>query len=134
MGDAKFQIELPARPESIALAREAVASRAAELGMAAANLGDLRTVVSEAFTNAVLYAYDEDAEGRVEVAVTAEGEVLCLTIRDFGIGMFPRPEREAPSLNKGLPIIGALSTRFRLSTSRGHGTELEICMPMLTAG
>lgn len=99
--------------------------------MAASNLGDLRIVVSEAFTNAVLYAYDEGAEGRVEVSVTVEADVLCLTVRDFGTGMFPRPERDAPSLNMGLPIIGALSTRFNLSTERGERTELRICVPML---
>lgn len=101
--------------------------------MASSNLGDLRTVVTEAFTNAVLYAYNEGAEGMIEISLTADPETLCLTIRDFGIGLFPRTEREVPSLNMGLPIIGALSTQFSLSTRRGRGTELTIRMPMLAA-
>lgn len=126
----RVEIELPARPESIAQAREAAASHATRLGMAPANVGDLRTVVSEAFTNAVLYAYEEGSPGSIKVALETEDDVLCLTVRDFGSGMFPRPERDVPSLNMGLPIIGALSREFRLSTKRGEGTELRICMPL----
>jgi stage II sporulation protein AB (anti-sigma F factor) len=123
-------MELPAKPASIGVAREAVVSHADHLGMAPSELGDLRTVVSEAFSNAVLYAYEDDVEGKVAITVRVREEVLCLTVRDFGAGIFPRPERDAPSLNMGLPIIGALSKEFRLTTRRGLGTELEIWIPM----
>ncbi|HTT95255.1 MAG TPA: ATP-binding protein [Solirubrobacterales bacterium] len=130
MEGSDVEIELPARPESVALAREAVSAEADRLGMAPRCLDDLRTVVTEAFTNAVRYAYEEDVEGRVAIAVSAGEDVLCLTIRDFGVGIFPRPERELPSLHMGLPIIGALSEEFHLTSRRGRGTELTVCMPM----
>lgn len=117
-------------PDSIAIAREAVVSHADHLGMASRKLGDLRTVVSEAFTNAVNYAYEEGAEGKVAITVQTSEDLLCLTVRDFGAGILPRPERDVPSLNMGLPIIGALSEEFRLTTRRGQGTELRICIPM----
>ena len=125
-----MDIELPAKPESIAIARESVVSHADHLGMSSARLSDLRTVVSEAFSNAVLYAYGEEGEGRVAITLQARENRLCLTVRDFGAGILPHPERDAPSLNMGLPIIGALSEEFRLTTRRGQGTELEICIPM----
>jgi stage II sporulation protein AB (anti-sigma F factor) len=125
-----MEIKLPATAESIALAREAVVSHADRLGMAPSELGDLRTVVSEAFTNAVHHAYEDDVEGKVAIAVRVRERVFCLTVRDFGAGIVPRPERDVPSLSMGLPIIGALSEEFRLTTRRGHGTELEICIPM----
>lgn len=125
-----MQMKLPARPESVARAREVVVASAERLGMDPANLGDLRTVVSEAVTNAILYAYDEGEDGEVEVAVITVDDVLCLTVRDFGTGIFPRPERDVPSLHMGLPIIGALSKSFQLSTERGEGTELRVCMPI----
>jgi serine/threonine-protein kinase RsbW len=128
-----FRIELSARPESIGLAREAVASQADRLGMAPSLLGDLRTVAGEAFTNAVRYAYEEGVEGRVEIALSVDGEELRLSVRDFGVGILPRPDSEVPSLGMGLPIIGALSNGFRLSSARGAGTELEIRMPMAAA-
>jgi anti-sigma regulatory factor (Ser/Thr protein kinase) len=114
------------------MARKAVAEHAERLGMVGSNIGDLRTVVSEAFTNAVLYAYDEGVDGTIEIVVESEDDVLCLIVRDFGIGIFPRPDRDFPSLNMGLPIIGALSQEFQLSTKRGKGTELKICMPLRT--
>jgi len=129
-GSSDVETELPARPESVALAREAVSAEAGRLGMARSNLDDLRTVVGEAFTNAVRYAYGADVEGRVTVVVSATEDILCLTVRDFGIGIFPHPERELPSLHMGLPIIGALSEEFRLTSRRGHGTELTVCMSM----
>lgn len=125
-----LQIELAARPENIARAREAVVARAGRLGMADSRLSALRTVASEAFTNAVLYAYAEDEEGPVELALATDGEELRLTVRDSGAGIFPRPERDVPSLNMGLPIIGALSSRFQLTSVCGGGTELEIRMPL----
>lgn len=130
MRGAELDIELPAKPESIAVARETVVSHADRLGMAPSQLGDLRTVVSEAFSNAVLYAYEEEDEGKVAITMQVRKDILCLTVRDFGAGIYPRPERDVPSLNMGLPIIGALAEEFRLTTRRGRGTELEICIPM----
>jgi anti-sigma regulatory factor (Ser/Thr protein kinase) len=130
MDGAEVEIELPASPASVARAREAVASAAARLGMGRARLDDLRTVVGEAFTNAVLYAYAEGVEGRVALAVGVERDVLRVSVRDFGSGIFPRPERDIPSLHMGLPIIGALSQEFRLVTRRGQGTEITVCMAM----
>jgi len=130
MEGGAVQIEFPARPESIALAREVVTTEADRLGMARRNLDDLRTVVSEAFTNAVRYAHEEGVDGHVAITVSTADDVLCLTVRDFGVGVFPRPERELPSLHMGLPIIGALSEEFHLTSRRGRGTELTVCMPM----
>lgn len=125
-----MEIELPARPESIVSARDTVVAHADSLGMAPSRLNDLRTVVSEAFTNAVRYAYGDKDEGQVQVAVSASENILCLSVRDFGAGLFPQPDRELPSLHMGLPIIGALSEEFSLTSRRGRGTELRICMPM----
>ena len=125
-----MEIELPSRPESIVSARDAVVIHADRLGMTPSRLNDLRTVVSEAFTNAVRYAYEDDEEGQVQVAVSASENIICLTVRDFGAGLFPQPDRELPSLHMGLPIIGALSEEFSLTSRRGRGTELTICMPL----
>src|ERR1700760_2763014 len=111
-GGEDVEIELPAHAESIARARAAVTAEAGRLGMARSNLDDLRTVVSEAFTNAVRYAYEDDVEVRVMGGISPTEDTLCLTVRDFGIGIFPHPERDLPSPHMGLPIIGALSEEF----------------------
>jgi serine/threonine-protein kinase RsbW len=63
-----LHLQLPAEPDSIARARDAVADRGGELGLDPGAIDDLRTVVSEACTNAVLHAYPDEAVDRpVEV-------------------------------------------------------------------
>lgn len=106
---------------------------AAAIGATPATVADLKTVVTEACTNVVLYAYDEEREGPLELEVSAGEQELTVTVRDFGGGIFPQPERELPSLHMGLPIIGALSSALRLSSRRGEGTELEIRLPLAVA-
>lgn len=125
-----LQIKLPATAENIARVRGEVESQAHRLGLASANVADLKTVVSEACTNVVRYAYEDGEQGPLEVLLTGEGEELSLIVRDFGAGISPRPDNALPSLHMGLPIIGALSSSFRLSSTRGAGTELEIRMPV----
>jgi anti-sigma regulatory factor (Ser/Thr protein kinase) len=123
-------MELPARAENVGLLRAEASAQAAELGMSASGVADLKTVVSEACANVVNYAYDEDVEGPLEVELVPEGECLNVFIRDQGGGIRPRPETDVPSLKLGLPLIGALSQRFDLSSEAGRGTELKIVMSL----
>jgi len=123
-------MELPARAENVGLLRAEVSARAAELGMSASGIADLKTVVSEACANVVNYAYDEDVEGPLEVELVPDGEWLNVFVRDQGGGIRPRPEADVPSLKLGLPLIGVLSRRFDLSSEAGRGTELKIVMPL----
>lgn len=124
-----LQIRVPARPESLAKVRAEAVTYAEGVGACPATVADLKTVVSEACTNVVRYAYGEASAGPLELEVEVQGDDLRVTVRDFGGGIFPQPEREMPSLHMGLPIIGALSTRLTLSSRRGEGTELEVHLP-----
>lgn len=125
-------MELPARAENVGLLRAEVSAQAAALGMSASGISDLKTVVSEACANVVHYAYDEDVEGPVEVELVPDGEWLNVFVRDRGGGIRPRLKADLPSLKLGLPLIGALSRRFELSSEAGRGTELKIVMPLHT--
>jgi anti-sigma regulatory factor (Ser/Thr protein kinase) len=126
-------MELPAKAENLALFRAGASSRAAELGMPAAAVEDLKTVVSEACANVVNYAYDPEVEGPLELELLADAKVLTIFVRDRGGGIRPRPETDLPSLKLGLPIIGALSRCFELSSEAGRGTQLRIVMAISPA-
>jgi anti-sigma regulatory factor (Ser/Thr protein kinase) len=130
LAEPRVRLWIPARAESIGEAREELGRFADLIGMAACRTGDLKTIVTEACNNAVLHAY-EDATGIVEVEVdrTARAE-LEVVVRDFGCGIFPRPDSEVPSPRMGLPIIGALSTSFALQSTRGEGTVLRATLPL----
>jgi serine/threonine-protein kinase RsbW len=125
-----LRIELPARPENVALIREEVVSQASEFGMAPERLNDLKTIVSEACGNVVRYAYGDGEVGVVEVVLSAVGDQLEIAVRDGGRGISPRPDSVHPGLGLGLPLIGALSSRIRIDSQLGVGTEMQVSIPI----
>lgn len=128
-------IALPAQPGNVSVVRRKAAAHAEELGMVGSRIADLKTVVSEACANVVMHAYEGRSEpGPLEVElVSREGE-LSVTVRDFGGGIRPRtPSTPSPSLRMGLPLIGALSSRFQLVSTRDKGTEITIQLPLAEA-
>jgi serine/threonine-protein kinase RsbW len=130
--EAHFSLTVAAEPANVAVVREAVEGRAAELGMGETAIADLKTVVSEACANVVLHAYAGDADpGLLEIELLPEGRALSVVIRDRGAGIDVRPAAgKSSSLRLGLALIGALSSSFQLRSARGEGTELTIQVPL----
>jgi anti-sigma regulatory factor (Ser/Thr protein kinase) len=120
-----FHITLPARADSLPIARRAIVSYAEKLGVAKSGIADLKTVVSEACANVVRHAY-EDEPGTLEVDLNPGPEELSMVVRDFGGGIRPWTSGDVPSLRLGLPIIGALSSSFRLVSVLSGGTEITV--------
>jgi serine/threonine-protein kinase RsbW len=121
------RLTLPARPEGVAVVRQALAGMADALDFDAAVLADMKMAVSEACTNVVVHAY-EDADGMLEVDMTADDVGLTIRVRDHGGGIQPQVTRshEVPALGLGLPLIAALSDAFQLHGSAGQGTEVRM--------
>jgi anti-sigma regulatory factor (Ser/Thr protein kinase) len=130
MPNDRLHITLPARADSLPLARRAIVAHAEKLGVARAGIADMKTVVSEACANVVRHAYEEeDAVGTLEIDLNPEAEGMDMVVRDFGSGIRPCPSGDVPSLRLGLPIIGALSSSFRLVSVLSGGTEITIRFP-----
>ena len=119
------RLTMPARPEGVAVVRQALAGMADALAFDAAVVADMKMAVSEACTNVVVHAYD-DAEGVLEVEMAADDQGLTIRVRDQGSGIQPQParNRDVPALGLGLPLIAALSDAFELRGGSGHGTEV----------
>jgi anti-sigma regulatory factor (Ser/Thr protein kinase) len=116
---------MPARPEGVGVVRQALAGVADALDFDASVLADMKMAVTEACTNVVVHAYDE--EGMLEVEMLAGEDGLTIVVRDHGTGIQPRPARSgAPALGLGLPLIAALSDAFELRGSAGVGTEVRM--------
>ena len=116
---------MPARPEGVGVVRQALAGVADALDFDASVLADMKMAVTEACTNVVVHAYDD--EGMLEVEMLAAEEGLTIVVRDHGAGIQPRPARSgAPALGLGLPLIAALSDAFELRGSAGAGTEVRM--------
>ena len=119
-------LSMPARAEGVGVVRQALAGMADALAFDPAVLSDMKMAVTEACTNVVVHAYDEEA-GQLEVAMLAGEEDLTIVVRDHGAGIQPKPARtEPPALGLGLPLIAALSDAFELRGTAGHGTEVRM--------
>lgn len=125
-----LQMSLPARAENVAVARHALAGLAERIGMDEAGVADLKTVVTEACMNVVLHAYPSGAPGPLEVEAVPEPEGLTVAVRDFGMGIRPRPEADRPSLRIGLTLIAALSRSFEIKGGVDRGTEIRMHLPL----
>jgi serine/threonine-protein kinase RsbW len=121
------RLSMPARPEGVAVVRQALAGMADALAVDAAVLADMKMAVSEACTNVVVHAY-ENSDGILEVDMRADDAGLTIQVRDHGSGIHPRADRsrDVPALGLGLPLIAALSDAFELRGSAGQGTEVRM--------
>jgi anti-sigma regulatory factor (Ser/Thr protein kinase) len=121
------RLTMPARPEGVAVVRQALSGLADALAFDAAVLADMKMAVSEACTNVVVHAY-EDADGMLEVDMLADDVGLTIHVRDHGSGIHPQAHRtrDVPALGLGLPLIAALSDAFELHGSAGQGTEVRM--------
>jgi len=127
MDDDVFDVWLrvPARPENVALARQALAGLCEALPTSPKVLADVKLAVTEACTNCVVHAYPNGLGVSAVFEVEADpgdGELLVI-VRDYGRGI--SPNTESPGLGLGLPLIAALSrtVEFRGGSSTS-GTEV----------
>lgn len=110
---AAVSLRLPARPENVAVVRQALTGLGDAYDLDPELLGDIKTAVTEACNNVVIHAYP-DEDGLVEVEADSDGEYTDVIVRDFGAGIQPRGFTEERSLGLGLPLIATLSSRFEI--------------------
>ncbi|MGD7045487.1 anti-sigma F factor [Jeotgalibacillus proteolyticus] len=82
--------------ENEAFARMVVASFIAPYDPTIGELTDLKTVVSEAVTNAIIHGYDGKNDQWVYMTLMMEENVLTIEVRDEGIGMSDIEEAMQP--------------------------------------
>jgi serine/threonine-protein kinase RsbW len=123
---AAVSLRLPARPENVAVVRQALTGLGDAYDLDPELLGDIKTAVTEACNNVVLHAYP-DGDGLVEIEADSDGEYTDVIVRDFGAGIQPRSFTEERTLGLGLPLIATLSSRFEI---RGGGPDLGIEVDM----
>jgi len=124
---AAVSLRLPARPENVAVVRQALTGLGDAYDIDPELLGDIKTAVTEACNNVVLHAYPDSDEGIVEVEASSDGEHTDVVVRDFGAGIQPRSFTEERTLGLGLPLIATLSSRFEI---RGGGPDLGLEVDM----
>ncbi len=130
--DNYIKIEFPSRSSNESFARSAVAAFAAQLDPTLDELGDIKTAVSEAVTNAIVHAYPEQL-GIVQLkARIYDGEFLEITIKDKGCGIEDVKKAMQPLFTTGgeersgmgFTIMDSFMDRMRVRSRLGKGTTV----------
>lgn len=115
-------LRMPARPENVAVVRQALGGLANVLGIDGALIDDMKLAITEACTNVVVHAY-ADEEGPLAVEMHPGADALTLVVRDQGHGIRPRLHPESSSaLGLGLPLMAALADDFEIQGGEEQGT------------
>jgi anti-sigma regulatory factor (Ser/Thr protein kinase) len=113
----------PAVGSSVADARRVLADFAASAGAGAEQVEAVRSAVSEALTNVVLYAYPARI-GHIHVTARLAGGELWVLIADNGCGL--HAGAESNGLGLGLAVISQMTDGFSVVERSSGGTELRM--------
>ncbi|MBQ6402432.1 MAG: anti-sigma F factor [Oscillospiraceae bacterium] len=127
-----IKLEFPARAVNEGFARAAVAAFVSQLDPTLTELGDLKTAVSEAVTNAVVHAYP-DSLGVIQLrARILPGGELELVIKDKGVGIVDVERARTPLYTTGgeersgmgFTIMEGFTDKLRVRSAPGRGTTV----------
>ena len=127
-------VEFLSRSSNEGFARTAAAAFDAQLDPTLDELGDIKTAVSEAVTNAIVHAYPE-ALGRIvmKMKLLKDG-VLEITVRDWGRGITDVEEARRPLFTTGgseraglgFAVMQELMDEVRGTSRAGSGTTVRL--------
>ena len=137
-----IKLEFPARSVNEGFARAAAAAFAAQLDPTLEELGDVRTAVSEAVTNAIVHAYPDTLGTVVMRLRVLEGNVLEIVIKDKGCGIPDVPQAMEPMYSTGgeersgmgFTIMQSFMDRLRVRSQPGKGTAVTMAKRIRARG
>lgn len=130
-----MQLQFSALSQNESFARVTVAAFIAQLDPTLEELTEIKTVVSEAVTNAIIHGYEGNHEGIVYITVTLEEGTVRITIRDKGLGIknleearqplfTTKPELERSGM--GFTIMENFMDEVEVITNESFGTTIHL--------
>ena len=108
-----LRFTLPARDESISVARHRVGEHMEALGCAADRVVDGMIAVGEAAGNSASHAYRDRESGEIRFGVVPEGSNVVVTVSDQGCG--PGPNLASAGRSLGVPMMAVLADRLTIT-------------------
>lgn len=127
-----MQIDFLSKSSNEGFARVAIASFAAQLDPTLEEIGDIKTAVSEAVTNAIVHAYP-DCIGKIRIKVRCyERQILEIVVQDWGIGIEDVGKARQPMFTTGgedrsgmgFTIMESFMDALRVRSVPGKGTTV----------
>ena len=127
-------LEFPSRSSNEAFARSAVSCFATQMDPTMEELGDIRTAVSEAVTNAIVHGYPEEL-GIITIRCRIlKDHVLDIVVKDKGVGIADIEQARRPMYTTGgmdrsgmgFTIMESFMTSLDISSEPGKGTTVHM--------
>lgn len=119
--------------ENVTFARGTVASFLVDEELTLNELNEIKTIVSEAVTNAIVHGYLEDASKEVELDMELDEKLLTLCIKDKGVGIEDIYKAREPLFSTkieseraglGFTIMEIFSDELNVDSELGCGTTV----------
>ncbi|MFS8651732.1 MAG: anti-sigma F factor [Caldibacillus sp.] len=131
----EMHLKFRALSQNESFARVTVAAFVAQLDPTMDELTEIKTVVSEAVTNAIIHGYENDPEGVIEITVKIDGDLVEMTITDYGVGIenieeakqplfTTKPELERSGM--GFTIMENFTDEMVVESAPGKGTTVRL--------
>jgi len=128
-------LQFPSRSENESFARVTVAAFVSQLDPTLDELTDIKTVVSEAVTNAIIHGYEGRQDGIITIRAEIDGETVRIEVEDAGKGIedieqarqplyTSRPELERSGM--GFTIIENFMDETEIISAPGKGTLIRM--------
>ncbi len=128
-------LQFSAQSQNESFARVTVAAFVAQLDPTMDELTEIKTVVSEAVTNAIIHGYENDANGIVTIEASIEDFVVDLVIKDEGVGIEDIEEAKQPLFTTkpelersgmGFTIMENFMDELSIVSHKGEGTIIRL--------
>lgn len=128
----QLKLSFDSRSINESFSRMAVAAFASQLDMTVEELGDLKTVVSEAVTNCIVHAYP-DKIGTVYITCTVfEESIVRISVRDKGCGIPDIKKAREPLFTSlggersglGFSVMESFTDKLTVRSRVGAGTTV----------
>lgn len=130
----RVKMSFQARADNVAFARVAVVCFASQRDdLTVDDIEDIKLVVSEAVSNAIIHGYSGDESQYVTVDCTLYDEGIEVVVEDKGKGMEDVEKAREPAftthperMGMGMTLMEALMTRFEVTSRLGQGTKVTL--------
>lgn len=129
----EMSITMPAIVSNTSLARLVVMGFLTPLDADTQQLTEIKTVVSEAVTNAIIHGYEGNPEGIIELKVELVDRKLRVMIKDQGVGIDDVEQAKQPLFTTkqdeersglGFMIMESFTDDFEVVSALGVGTTV----------
>lgn len=127
-------LEFPSKSTNEAFARSAVSCFAAQMDPTIEELGDIRTAVSEAVTNAIVHGYPDEM-GMISLRCRIlKDNVLDIVVKDKGVGIPDIAQARTPLYTTGgsdrsgmgFTIMESFMSDLDITSELGKGTTVHM--------